>query len=377
MSISGSSTQASLASPEPRVFISYARSDGEGFAKALRQALERENIPLWQDRVAMEGGRDWWLQIEEALQKVDFMVLVMTPNALRSEIVRKEWRYARQNGVCVYPVKASPDLDFSALPRWMRTAHFYDLGYDPEALQRGPEWERFIAGLRGECREPRVPFMAADLPSDFVARPEEFEQIISSLLDERRENPVAITAALRGAGGYGKTTLALAVCHNERIQEAFDDGILWITLGESVTENDLLAKVETLIHALTGRNSGAPTLEGAAHKLREVLEERDILLVIDDVWRASHLEPFLQGGKRCARLITTRLSEILPENAIEIPVEALKDDEALKLLRAGLPEGEDAALRKLAERLHNWAQLIKLANGVLRERVKRYNQTLR
>jgi hypothetical protein len=42
----------------PRVFLSYARSDGEQFATELRQRLETEHIPLWQDRVGMEGGRD-------------------------------------------------------------------------------------------------------------------------------------------------------------------------------------------------------------------------------------------------------------------------------------------------------------------------------
>jgi len=78
----------------PRVFISYARSDGEEFAHRLRKRLEQENIPLWQDRVGMEGGRDWWQQITEALDQVEFMVLVMTPNALASDTVRKEWRYA-------------------------------------------------------------------------------------------------------------------------------------------------------------------------------------------------------------------------------------------------------------------------------------------
>ena len=92
---------------EPRVFISYARSDGEQFATELRQRLEAEHIPLWQDRIGMEGGKDWWQQITEALDKVEFMVLVMTPAAMQSETVRKEWRYARQQGVCVYPVKGS------------------------------------------------------------------------------------------------------------------------------------------------------------------------------------------------------------------------------------------------------------------------------
>ena len=76
----------------PRVFISYARADGEPFATDLRQRLLAEHIPLWQDRVGMEGGRDWWQQITQALDHVAFMVLVMTPAAMQSPLVRKEWR---------------------------------------------------------------------------------------------------------------------------------------------------------------------------------------------------------------------------------------------------------------------------------------------
>ncbi len=141
------------------VFISYARSDGEEFANDLRERLEKESIPLWQDRVGMEGGRDWWLQITEALDQVEFMALVITPNALKSETVRKEWRYARQQGVCVYPIKGVPDPDFDSLPRWMRSAHFYD-------LER--EWQKFLNDLNSRCQQKRVPFMVEDLPEGFV-----------------------------------------------------------------------------------------------------------------------------------------------------------------------------------------------------------------
>ena len=35
----------------PRVFISYARADGEDFAMNLRIRLQAEGIPLWQDRI--------------------------------------------------------------------------------------------------------------------------------------------------------------------------------------------------------------------------------------------------------------------------------------------------------------------------------------
>lgn len=61
------------------VFISYARSDGEEFARVLRERLAGENVPLWRDREGMVGGRDWWLQITEALDRVEFMALVITP----------------------------------------------------------------------------------------------------------------------------------------------------------------------------------------------------------------------------------------------------------------------------------------------------------
>ena len=76
--------------------------------------------------------------------------------------------------------------------------------------------------------------MAADLPDDFVQRLEEFELIVELLLDEERKqrNTVTITTALRCR--FGKTTLAKAVCHDPRILEAFDAGILWVTLGEKV-----------------------------------------------------------------------------------------------------------------------------------------------
>ena len=58
--------------------------------------------------------------------------------------------------------------------------------------------------------------MVEDLPEDFVQRSCEFNKLVSCLLD-----------CERGAGGYGKTTLARALGHDDRIQEAFYDGILW------------------------------------------------------------------------------------------------------------------------------------------------------
>src|SRR5262245_31551006 len=171
------------------VFISYARSDGEAFAHRLRERLEKQNIRLWQDRVGMEGGRDWWLQIAEALDNVAFMALVVTPNALKSDIVRKEWRYAHQQGVCVYAVKGSPHLDLQSRPRWMRDQHCYELG-SLAGTKTGPEWRKFLYYLIKTFNVWRVPFMVEDL-GGFIPRPDEFDQLVALLLDQGREGPVA------------------------------------------------------------------------------------------------------------------------------------------------------------------------------------------
>lgn len=202
-----------------RVFISYARKDGEKFAHQLFKELDKHGLSPWLDRYGMSGNHDWWQQIQEALQQVEYLVLVATPEAMGSKVVEQEWRYARQQGVCFYAV-LMPGLhpNFEKIPRWMSRDHFYDYA---NATQR----QKLFNDLNTRCAVPRVPFMCDDLPESFVPRPDELDQIIDKLLDEKREEPVAITAALRGAGGFGKTTLARAICHDERVQQAFDDGI--------------------------------------------------------------------------------------------------------------------------------------------------------
>ena len=352
----------------PRIFLSYARKDGEEFATRLRNRLQTEQpeIVLWQDRTEMEGGVGWWKQIEEALDQVRFLVIVMTPAAMQSEMTRKEWRYARQRGVNVYPVKGcrEEELDYASLPNWMRKAHFFDLD---------KEWETFVNYLKSDREPTRVPFMAPDMPDGFVKRPREFEQLIAQVLDAKRENPIAITTALQGAGGYGKTTLALALCHDDQVIGAFDDGILWVTLGQNP---NILGGLIKLYEALTGDQPAFLDEGQAVLKLREKLENRNCLLVIDDVWQKAHLKPFLAGGKQtCARLITTRRPDIAMD-ARRVHVDEMTPDESGALVAALLPAEHRPSniallLRDLSARLMEWPLLLKLAAGVIRGRLER------
>src|SRR5215471_12600894 len=112
-----------------RIFISYSRKDGGKFAAQLRKRLEKENLSVWQDLIALEGGRDWWSQIEDALKSkvLQHFILVITPAALASSVVRREIRLARQEGKTICPVKGPGLGDLGGLPRWLGQVYDLDL----------------------------------------------------------------------------------------------------------------------------------------------------------------------------------------------------------------------------------------------------------
>ena len=346
------------------VFISYAREDGEGAARALhtRLATDAPDIVAWLDRYEIEGGVGWWNQIEQALDRAEYLILVMTPAALRSDNTSREWRSARQRGVCVYPVKGVPDreLDYVSLPNWMGKAHFYD----PHN-----EWQKLIAHLRRGCQATRVPFMAPPLPNGLVKRQGETEALLGLLLPGRLKKEPPATTVLRGPGGFGKTTLAAVVCHDERTIDTFDDGILWITLGQSP---NLLNELMKVYAALTGERPAFVDIEDAAREFALKLESKNCLIVVDDVWSAAHIQPFLRGGSGCARLITTRLLD-LTIDAQRIKIDQMTPAEALQLLfaRTGTPPTESEPFRSLVSRLGQWPLLIKLAGSAIRQRIDR------
>src|SRR5690348_2838778 len=228
----------------------------------------------------------------------------------------------------------------------------------------------------------RPPFSTAEaLSSYYVHRPAEFALLKESILRKGAKQLTAITSALKGAGGYGKTTLAQALCQDPEIKAAFPDGIEWITLGEALKPGELIEKLKDLVYRLTQMRPPVESLEIAIAELRVALEGRCLLLIVDDVWFASDLNPFLQGGQLCARLVTTRNEGILPPGIPGVRVDAMNQEEAIKLLYHGVGTSDEfnrheRALYNLVQRLKEWPLLIRLVNGILRNRVQKHHQAL-
>jgi hypothetical protein len=349
------------------VFISYARAD-EQFATELMNRLAKEpDIAPWQDRIRMGPG-DFEEQIKAGIDGADYLVLVMTPGALRSPWVEKEWRYARETGRCIVPITPSFDSatvedELNALraklPVWMQKIQTYDFDR---------YWKRFVAVLQNPCQATRSPFLAANLPPNFVARPAEFDLIVDAVLDDTHKSPSRRTVVLHGSGGFGKTTLALSVCHDPDVFAAFDGGILWVTLGEQPL---IATELERIYAALTGQRPGFKSQDDAMFEVAKKLDGKRCLLVIDDVWNVQDLKPFLHGGASCSRLITSRIFSVAvsaaPNVRQRISVGEPKADEAERILSAGLsvPPASAAHVRLLAERLKRVPLLLQLANRTL------------
>ena len=50
------------------MLVQVGCKDGAAFAADLCEKLRKQDLSVWRDLVALEGGRDWWSQIEEAIR---------------------------------------------------------------------------------------------------------------------------------------------------------------------------------------------------------------------------------------------------------------------------------------------------------------------
>jgi NB-ARC domain/Caspase domain len=166
------------------------------------------------------------------------------------------------------------------------------------------------------------------LPRHFVARPEYSEELTRLLLQEEKSLPgTLVVSAIYGLGGIGKSVLAAALAHDTRVQQRFEDGILWVTLGQ---EPDIQKILGDWIQKLRDFDYKPTTIEAASAHLRTLLHGKRMLLVVDDVWQANHLEPFRVGGQECRVLVTTR--EAFISDAEHYDLDVMSETQSVALL---------------------------------------------
>jgi HEAT repeat protein len=123
-----------------RVFISYCHEDGD-FADTLRRRLDDEGIPTWQD-TDLRGGEQWRIEIDLAIREALAAIVVLSPEAVRSDYVAYEWAFALGAGVNVIPVVLR--VGFEALHPALQARNYLDFS---NRLAR--PWELLFRAVKG------------------------------------------------------------------------------------------------------------------------------------------------------------------------------------------------------------------------------------
>lgn len=255
-----------------------------------------------------------------------------------------------------------------AHPFWWTAGGTVAVGFSGVAL-----W--WLQRALGDRRRPALVPPGRRPESWIVDRPDEVEKVVSALVSGRRrggDRSAALSIAVRGAGGFGKTVIARLVEGHPQVRRRFVGGVYWTTLGRDVASPAALAeRVTQLINRLDQEQQVSFTdLEQAADHLAAVLAAGPRrLLILDDVWHADQPRAFPVAGQ-CARLITTRIPSILTGSPVMITVGEVTQEQARAIVGFGLAKRvSGASLRALLAETGRYPLLLRLVNEYLSKQV--------
>lgn len=178
---------------------------------------------------------------------------------------------------------------------------------------------------------------------------------------------VGLTTGLYGAGGFGKTTLAHMVCADRRVRRRFRGRIYLVTVSRDLRgAAAIAAKVNDVIQLIGGEEVAFADPQLAGQWLGSLLDAGPPrLLVLDDVWEAEQLWPFAEGGNGCARLVTTRVPELLAGAGTTVQVDQMSAEQARRLLTSGLPPVDHEVVTSLLTVTGRWPLLLRLVSQIL------------
>lgn len=212
------------------------------------------------------------------------------------------------------------------------------------------------------------------MPSLVIGRERALSEIKARLGIPHSDSKQAVTV-IEGWPGVGKSTTISALAHDLDLAQAFPDGVLWTSLGETPNLlNELMVWAEALHLIPSGKT---PKLEDLTSQMTAALQNRRMLLIVDDLWKVEHALPFRVAGHGCALLMTSRLSDVAralattPNDVYRLPV--LSDEYALSLLDRLAPEVvqdyPDESLR-LVRDLEGLPLAIQVAGRLLHEEAR-------
>lgn len=214
-----------------------------------------------------------------------------------------------------------------------------ELGVDP-----GPELQELHrAILRGdlESAEHQVPRQLPHLTQDFTGRAQHIERLLKT----------PGIRVISGAGGTGKSTLAIRVCHE--LAQNFPDGQLYAELrGMSDTPAEPAEILGRFLRALGVEPDRVP--DGADERgemYRTLIAGRRMLILLDDANGEQQVLPLLPGTPACEVVVTSRQRLGGLPGARPVELDVMDAGEALAFLGTVIGGERVAAQRDAAEQI--------------------------
>ncbi|MBI5249111.1 MAG: TIR domain-containing protein [Desulfomonile tiedjei] len=369
-----------------KIFLSYARGDdgepyepSKSFVARLHADLTKEGFDVWFDRVSMPSRQlTFHQEIKDAIRERDRLIYIAGPKAAISDYVREEWRFALESDKLVIPILRKGDFD--VVPGELCLIHTEDFRDDnlyPAQLAK------LIANLKRDEPPLGKLFAVPNLPAHFLGRPDILRRIKDAVLIDLQK-PVVHTSetsrvGLQGMGGIGKSVLAAAVARDREIRRSYPDGVIWISFGQNL-EDGMLAQLMRDVALHLGDPGLFENVAQGQGVLRNLLLDKAVLLVLDDVWRAKDAQGFDLLGPRCRALVTTRDVGILHTlHGVMYPVALFTEQEALSLLAAAVEQTPDQlppAARDVVRECGCLPLAVALCGGMAKKRDIRWDSIL-
>jgi tetratricopeptide (TPR) repeat protein len=361
-------------------FISYNRAD-RMWAEWIAWQLEESGYSVVLQAWDFRPGCNFVLEMDRAAVEAERTIAVLSPAYLSALYTQPEWAAALAQDPTGEKGKLLPVRVQECDLKGLRAQIVYiDLvGLDEpkakEALLEGIKRGRakpaikpgFPAGVeRSIAEQPRFP---GSLPPtwnvphnrnpSFTGRKELLAALRKALVSKQ---PTALTQAISGLGGVGKTQLAVEYAY----RHASDyDVVWWIRAEEPAT---LASDLAALAGPLNLPQKDATDQRIIIHAVRSWLDAKQArwLLIFDNARGPEELPEYLPQSRLGHVIITSRNPNWLSV-AAPLPVQVWSRDEATRFLLKRTRQTDENAAAKLAEELGDLPLALEQAGAYIEE----------
>ena len=115
-----------------KIFLSYSRKD-VGTARKIYLHLVEAGYDVWMDTQSIIGGNPWRQEIVEAIEASALLLVALSPNAIKSDNIRKELDLAESSGKPIVPVMIGEVSIPAAMKYQLAGIRLVDLSRDLDA----------------------------------------------------------------------------------------------------------------------------------------------------------------------------------------------------------------------------------------------------